>query len=58
MEPRLKQNVLAWVTNGGCSGMKFFRIFYFNMEPCLKRNINVLAAKTILFHFRCVSMLK
>jgi len=31
MEPRLKsnKNVLAWVTNGGGSGMKFFKISLF-----------------------------
>jgi len=33
-------------------------MFYFNMEPRLNWNKNVLAAKTILFHFRCGSMLK
>jgi len=31
MEPHLKwnKNVLAWVTNGGTSGMKFFKIILF-----------------------------
>jgi len=34
-------------------------VFYFNTEPRLKPNkIIVLAAKIILFHFRCGSMLK
>ena len=38
MEPRLKwnKNVLAWMTNGGGSSMKFFLKFYFDMEPRLK----------------------
>jgi len=36
MEPRLKCfNVLAWATDGGALGMKFF-LKYFNMEPRLK----------------------
>jgi len=31
MEPRLKwnKNVLAWVTNGSGSGLKFFKIILF-----------------------------
>jgi len=28
------------VTNGGGSGLKFFKIIYFNVEPRLKRNKN------------------
>jgi len=30
-DPRLKRNknVLAWVTNGGSSGLKFFKIILF-----------------------------
>ena len=33
-------------------------VFYFNTEPRLKWNKNVLAAKTFLFHFRRDSVLK
>ena len=35
MEPRLKWNksVLAWVTNGSSSGLKFFKVILFQMEP-------------------------
>jgi len=33
-------------------------LFYFNIEPRLKWNKTVLAAKIILFHFRRGSMLK
>jgi len=33
-------------------------VFYFNMEPRLKWNKIVLAAKIVLFHFRRGSMLK
>ena len=52
--PHLKWNKkgLAWATNGSGSGVKFFKIIYFNMEPRLKWNKNVLTAKMILFHFR------
>jgi len=34
MEPRLKLKKLGWSTNGGSSGMKFFKIiiFYLNVE--------------------------
>ena len=60
MEPCLKWNkiILAWVTYGGGSGLKFFKIIYFNMEPRLKWNKIILAAETILFHFRRGSVLK
>jgi len=33
-------------------------VFYFNTEPHLKGNKIILAAETILFHFRRGSMLK
>jgi len=49
---------LSMVTNGGGSGMKFFKIICFNMEPRLKWNNIILAARIILFHFRRDSMLK
>ena len=58
MEPRLKwnKNVLAWVTYGGGSSLKFFKIIlYINMEPHLKWNKIVLASETILFYFRHVT---
>ena len=53
MEPRLKwnENVLACVTNGDDSGMKFFNLilFYFNMEPRLKWNKMFLPLKQFYF---------
>jgi len=55
MEPRLKWN--KWVTNGGL-GTKFFKIILFHTEPRLKWNKNVLAIKTILFHFGRGSVVK
>jgi len=55
MEPRLKwnKNVLAWVTNGGGSGLKFFKIILFQHGTPYEMKQNCLIAKTILFHFRC-----
>ena len=43
------------VINGGGSGLKFFKKIFFNKEP---RKKIILAAKTVLFHFRRGSTLK
>jgi len=61
MEPRLKwnKNVLAWVTYGDCSGMKFFEIILFQHGTTYEMKfLKVVAAQTFLFHFRHGSMLK
>jgi len=57
MEPRLKwnKNVLAWVTYGGGSGLKFFKIILFQHGTTSEIK---LAAKAISFHFRRGSLLK
>ena len=56
MEPRLKwnKNVLACVTDGDDSGMKFFQfnLILFQHGTTSEMKQNVFAAKTILFHFR------
>jgi len=45
------------VTNDGGSDLKFFRIISFQ-HGTIPEMKNILAAKTILFHFRRGSMLK
>jgi len=40
------------VTNGGGSGLKFFKLILFQHGTTSEMNKIVLAAKTILFHFR------
>jgi len=54
MEPRrkLNKNVLARVICGGSSGLNFFKIIQHGIISEI-----VLAAKTIIFHFRRGSML-
>ena len=50
MEPRLKwnKNVLARLTDGGGSGMKFFKKNLFQQGTTSEMKCNVLAAKTFL----------
>jgi len=53
----MKINVLAWVTDGGSSGVKLKNIIstWNHIQNEMK---TVLVAKTFLFHFRRGSVLK
>jgi len=46
------------VTNGSGSGLKFFKIILFQHGTTSEMKRNILATKTILFHFTRGSMLK
>jgi len=50
--------MFSMVTNSGGLGLKFFKIVLFQHGTTSEMKKIVLAAKTILFHFRRGSMLK
>ena len=56
MEPRLKYNKLGRSTDGGGSGLKFFKYFYFNMAPRLNAyTLCIEKGREVLFFYKIIS---